>query len=107
MNVSVSGKYETPTFYGISQYKAVYNVDAGIGKQLFDKKGSLKLTVNDVFNTIRDRIYSNYQNLNLTIMDKTESRIIKLNFTYHFGKTSVKAVKHNAANEDEQKRAAN
>src|SRR6202000_843926 len=97
--------YESPTFYGISQYKSVYNVDADISTQLFNKKATLKLSVLDIFDTIRDRAHSDYQNLNLTIVDKTESRITKLSFIYRFGKSSVKAIKHDAANADEQSRA--
>jgi len=103
LNIPV--KYESPTFYGISLYKAAYYVDADITQQLFNKKASLKLSVFDIFNTKRDRLHSNYQNLNLEIMDKTESRMVRLNFTYHFGKTSVKTAKHEAANADEQNRA--
>jgi len=102
----ILGKYESPTFYGISEYKSAYNADAGISEQLFDKAGSLKLSVNDIFNTIRDRASAHYQNLDLTIVDKSETRIVRLSFTYRFGKTSVKTVKHRTANEEEQKRAA-
>ncbi|MDB5009504.1 MAG: hypothetical protein JWQ06_293, partial [Mucilaginibacter sp.] len=47
----VVGRYESPTFYGINQFKANYNVDVGISKQLFSKKASLKLSVSDIFNT--------------------------------------------------------
>ncbi|HEY0245424.1 MAG TPA: TonB dependent receptor [Mucilaginibacter sp.] len=104
INAELSGKYESPTFYGIGQFKANYNVDAGISKQLFNKKATLKLAVTDIFNTHRDKAHSTYQNLNLTIVDKIETRIVRLNFTYRFGKTSVKSIKHQTANEDEQKR---
>jgi len=105
ISADVSGKYESPAFYGISQYKAAYYVNADISKQLFDKRASLKLSVLDIFNTVRDRLVSNYQNLNLTVVDKTESRVVKLSFIYRFGKSTVKTVKHETANADEQTRA--
>jgi hypothetical protein len=99
------GHYESPTFYGVNQFKATYHIDAGISKQLFKKRGSLKLNASDIFNTIRDRSYTNYQNLNITGTDKKESQIVRLTFTYNFGKTSVKAApSHDTGNEDEQKR---
>ncbi|MGZ3753899.1 MAG: TonB-dependent receptor domain-containing protein [Mucilaginibacter sp.] len=104
LSAELSGVYDSPSFYGIAQFKAYYRIDAGIAKQLFDKKASIKLSVNDLFDTWRDRAYSNYQNLNLNIVDKIESRYVKLNFVYRFGKSSVKSVKHQAANEEEQKR---
>ena len=100
------GKYESPTFYGIDQFKSLYFVNAGISKQLFDKKGSLKLSINDIFNTLRDRGQINYQNLNVSIVDRKESRILQLGFIYRFGNISLKNImKPNAGSEDEQKRA--
>ncbi len=100
----IDGKYESPAFYGISQFKAAYGLNASISKQLFDKRGSLKLSAADIFNTVRDRYTINYQNLNLSSMDKRESQVIKLTFSYRFGKTAVKSLTHHTGDEDEQKR---
>jgi iron complex outermembrane receptor protein len=107
ITAELSGTYYSPTFYGISRFKSYNRVDVGIAKQLFDKKASIKLGVDDLFDTWRDRGYSNYQNLNLNIVDKVETRFVKLSFVYHFGKSSVKSIKHQNANEEEQKRIAN
>ncbi len=106
ISAELSGKYDSPSFYGTTQLKSYYRVDASLSKQLFDKRASLKLNLNDLFNTWRDRAYSNYQNLDLHLIDKAETRFVKLNFTYRFGQTSIKSVKHQNANEEEQKRAA-
>ncbi|MDB5114680.1 MAG: hypothetical protein JWQ79_172 [Mucilaginibacter sp.] len=106
MTAELYGKYESPTFYGIGQFKSNYLVNAGISKQLFGKNGTLRLSINDIFNTVRDRETVNYQNLNMKIYDKLETRIVRLGFTYHFGNISLKGVaKHSTANEEEQKRA--
>jgi iron complex outermembrane receptor protein len=105
ITAEVSGKYESPTFYGITKYKAQYAVNAAIGKQLFNKKGSIKLNASDIFNTLRDRGSINYQNLNMLVTDKKESQVVRLIFTWYFGKTSVKAASsHRTGNEEEQKR---
>jgi hypothetical protein len=101
----LSGEYESPNFYGINQNKARYWINAGIGTQMFNNRGSLKLNVSDIFNTQQDRGSINYQNLNFTVTDKKESQIARLTFTYRFGKASVKAVTtHRTGNEEEQKR---
>lgn len=108
VTATLSGAYESPNFYGISQNKARYSIDAGIGTQLFNKRGTLRFNVLDVFNTLRDRTQTNYQNLNLTVMDKKESQAGRLTFTYRFGKTTVKAAAdHRTGNEEEQKRIGN
>jgi hypothetical protein len=105
INAFVGGEYESPNFYGINQNKARYWINGGIGKQMFNKRGSLRLNVTDIFNTQKDRGHINYENLNLTIIDKKESQVAKLTFTYRFGKTSIKAVAaHRTGNEEEVKR---
>lgn len=98
------GSYETPSFYGISQFKANYYLDAYIGTQLFNSRVSLKLSMNDVFNTRRDRFSTNYQNLYMNTIDKTETQVVKLTFTYRFGKVATKSALHRTGNEDEQTR---
>lgn len=100
----IDGKYESPAFYGISQFKAAYGINASISKQLFDKRGSLKLSAIDIFNTVRDRYTINYQNLDLSSTDKRESQVVKLTFSYRFGKTAVRSLVHHTGNEDEEKR---
>ncbi|HVW97936.1 MAG TPA: TonB-dependent receptor [Mucilaginibacter sp.] len=105
ITATINGSYESPNFYGINQNKARYWVDAGIGTRLLNKRGTLRLSVIDVFNTLRDRASIDYQNINLTVVDKKESQIGRLTFTYRFGKTSVKAAAvHHTGNEEEQKR---
>jgi iron complex outermembrane receptor protein len=106
LSAEVTGKYESPFFYGVNQFKSNYAVDAGISQQLFNKRGSLKLSVSDIFNTLLYRNSTNYQNLNLTIVDKRESQVGRLTFTYRFGRSSIKtASTHTTGAEDEQKRA--
>jgi iron complex outermembrane receptor protein len=103
----VFGNYESPTFYGISQFKANYYVDAGISQQLFDTRGTIRLSASDIFNTKRDRYSTDYENLNMYTVDKIESQVVRLTFTYRFGKTTLKSSVHRPGNEEEQKRLNN
>jgi len=108
ITAELSGMYETPTLYGINELKQQYTVNAGIGKQVFNKRGNLKLSVIDIFNSDRYRYNVRYQNVDLTGIDKRETRRVMINFTYRFGKTSVKsASKHNTGSDDEQRRTGN
>ena len=104
VSAEVSGSYESPFFYGISQFKDVYSVNAGIGKQLFNKRGSIKLSATDIFNTLRDRYTINYQNIDIATVDKRESQRFTLTFTYRFGNTKIKGSQHHTGIEEEQKR---
>ncbi|MGY4539363.1 iron complex outermembrane receptor protein [Mucilaginibacter sp. UYNi724] len=99
------GKFETNTFYGIKQFRPAGFVDAGISKQILNKRGRISLVGNDIFKLNRDRASINYQNLNINILDRREYRKVYINFSYRFGKTSVKgSAKHVTGNEDEQNR---
>ncbi len=106
LSAQIYGYYETPSFYGVVQYKSNYYVNAGLSQQLFNKRGSLKLAVSDIFNTQRDRGRSDYDGLDYSVVDKRETQVARLTFTYRFGKISVKNVTHHTGNEDEQKRTA-
>jgi len=104
----ITGRYESPTLYGVNQLKQSYAVNAGISKSLFNKRASIKINLNDVFNTDRDRNYAVYQNIDLSEYNKKETRILRIGFSYRFGKTSVKsATKHNTGSDDEQRRTGN
>jgi len=108
VSAELSGKYESPTLYGVNELKQSYTVNAGIGKQMFNKRGNLKLSVIDIFNSDRDRYHILYQNVDLTGLNKRETRRVMVNFTYRFGKTSIKsASKHNTGSDDEQRRTGN
>jgi outer membrane receptor protein involved in Fe transport len=106
VTAEINGNYESPTFFGLKQFKANYYVNAGISKQLWNKRGSIRLNAGDIFNTNRDRYAVNYENVNFNLVNKIETQILRLTLTYKFGKSTVKAAKaHRTGNEDEQKRA--
>jgi hypothetical protein len=94
--------------YGVNNLKSSYTVNAGISRQILNKLGTLKLTVMDIFNTDRVRNYAIYQNINLSENSKRDTRIVRLNFSYRFGKSTVKsAAKRNTGNDDERRRTGN
>jgi iron complex outermembrane recepter protein len=99
----LSGRYETPSYYGLNQYKSYHNIDAGISKQLFNKTASVRLSVVDIFNNVRDRSRTDFENVNMTGIDKRESQIAMLTFTYRFGR-ALKSISHHTGNEEEIKR---
>jgi iron complex outermembrane receptor protein len=108
ISAEISGRYESPTLYGVNKLKQSYSVNAGISKQLFNKRGSIKINLNDVFNTDRDLNHAVYQNVDLSEINKKETRVWRIGFSYRFGKATVKsATKHNTGSDDEQRRTGN
>jgi iron complex outermembrane receptor protein len=97
--------YESPTFYGIRQYRPTFVSSAGVSKDIFHKLGKLSINVNDIFKTYKDQTLTNYQNIHQRIVDIREYRKVFINFSYRFGSTTVKgSAGHVTGNEDVQSR---
>jgi hypothetical protein len=68
-------------------------------------KGNIKVSVSDIFNTMRWRGTSNFVGQYLVGQFRWESQQLKLNFSYRFGKNTVKAARQRKTGvEDESNR---
>lgn len=85
--------YQSPQVYGTYLARPIYSTNLGISKSFANHKASLKLAVNDLFNTQQIRIRSTVQRQDYRLAQKTESRIFRLTFTYNFGSSTVKAAR--------------
>jgi len=79
---------------GLFRMKPMYALDLGVQKSILDKKGTLKLNVTDVFNT--QRFQGEFENGGrfTSVRSKWESQQVRLNFTYRFGNSNVKAARN-------------
>lgn len=104
----VSGFYSSPSIWqGIFRSKAMYGIDGGLQKALFKGKGNLKLAVSDIFRTMRWAGESNFTGTYGRASGRWESRQFKINFSYRFGNTQVKAARQRKTGlDDESKRAS-
>ncbi|SFE87568.1 Outer membrane receptor proteins, mostly Fe transport [Chitinophaga sp. CF118] len=90
---------------GLFKMKPMYAMDFGISKQVLNKKGSVKLSVNDVFNNQVFRGTFENAGRYSSVRSKWESQQVRLNFTYRFGSTSIKEARSRRTGlEDEQNR---
>jgi len=103
-----SGFYSSPSVYqGTFETKAIWSIDGGIQKSLFNKKANLKVSVSDIFNTLHFSASSNFAGQKIIASGASESRMLKVAFTYRFGNTQVKAARQrNTSSDDESKRVS-
>ncbi len=101
--VEITTAYNGPNMLGLFKTQALGSVHAGLQKKVFDKKGSFRLNVTDIFYTNRPRYSVAYPGLDATFYNYPETRIIRLNFTYNIGKTGEAMRKRNGQ-EKERKR---
>lgn len=98
----VSGFYRTEGIDGIFRIKGFGSVNLGISKQMLKNKGSLRLSIRDVFYTQKIKGESRYSNIDATFQQVRDSRVVNLSFTYRFnkGKINNNQRKRGGANEE-------
>jgi hypothetical protein len=75
---------------GIFERKSFFTSDFGFSKNFLDNKLSLKISIQDIFNSLSTKTYVDYQGINTYSMLKNESRILGINIKYRFGNLSAK-----------------
>lgn len=99
------GMYNAPTvMMGTFRMKSMWNIDAGLQKQVMKGKGTIRASVSDIFRTMQFRGSSVFAGQETTNRFRFESRQFKLNFVYRFGNSQVKAARQRATGTDEENR---
>ncbi|OQP66932.1 TonB-dependent receptor [Niastella vici] len=103
-----SGFYASPSIWqGTIKSSKMWSVDGGFSKTILKGSGTFKASVSDIFHTMKWRGTSNFAGQSLVASGNFESRQLKLNFTYRFGNSQVKAARQRkTGTEEENKRAA-
>ena len=89
----ISGMYRTAGQEGVIRFNARGMVSGGISQQILKNKGTLRLTVRDIFYTQRGEASSRYGNVDMTMQQWGDTRIVGLGFTYRFSKGKVSTQK--------------
>ncbi|MEO6000955.1 MAG: TonB-dependent receptor [Chitinophagaceae bacterium] len=104
-STEVTGFYNATNLEGTMKSNTMWKVDWGVQKKVFDQKGTVKLSVNDVFNSMKWSGSTNFGGVNMKLANRWESQQLKLAFTYRFGNKNVKSARErNTGLEDEQRR---
>jgi hypothetical protein len=97
--------YQSPQVYGTYLARPIYSTNVGISKSFAAQRATIKLAINDLFNTQKIRIRSTVVNQDYLLMQKAESRIFRLGFSYNFGSNKIMAVRErsNGASGEQQR----
>lgn len=79
---------------GLFQMKAMYALNGGLQKQILNKKGTIRLNVNDIFATQRFRGTYKITNRDMGLKTGWDSRQVRLSFSYRFGNSNVKEARN-------------
>jgi iron complex outermembrane recepter protein len=83
----VSSWFNAGTKEAIFKTSAFGSVDFGVKKKILNDKASIRLNVTDIFNTQRYRQTVQFANMDFTYQRKWESRGVRLQLLWAFGKT--------------------
>lgn len=85
-SAELSGFYRSKGIEGQIIIDPMWRLDAGVQKQILKKKGTLKLSIRDIFKSQNFTGGVRYQDIDAHIKNTRDSRIASLTFTYRFGK---------------------
>lgn len=105
-SAEVSGFYNSKLLEGVFTIKPFGMLNLGVGKQIMKNKGTIRLTVRDVFYSRINKGESRYGNVDARFQENGDSRQVNLGFSYRFSKGKVNGAPKRRAGSatDEQNR---
>ncbi|WP_293306637.1 outer membrane beta-barrel family protein [Pedobacter sp. UBA5917] len=102
-SAELNAYFNSKSVYGISTERSYHSVSAAFQKNLLKDKASLKLLVNDIFQSSQYKQFTRYQNIDMNSHVNVDGRRVMLSFSYRFGNPfSIK--ERRSSNDDIQNR---
>jgi hypothetical protein len=79
----------------------------GVQQKVLKSAGTIKLSFTDVFNSLHWKGVSDFGGAHLEASGHPESQQLKINFSYRFGKSQLKAARQRKASIDEENKRLN
>lgn len=88
----LSGYYQTKSQIDLQEWlEPQGELNIGVGKQIMKKKGTLRLSIRDLTYFVNYNGYSTFENSTEPFTVKWDSRVVRLSFSWRFGK-AMKAI---------------
>jgi iron complex outermembrane recepter protein len=101
-SLELSGWFNYQNVSTIYKSKPIGSLNTGVKKNILHNKATIKLSVNDIFNTQRWAQTVNNGSLQMSTYRKWESRNIGISFSYRFGNQKIKSARERSTgNADE------
>jgi iron complex outermembrane recepter protein len=106
-SAEVSSWYVSRASEGLVVGKPMYAINAGISKQLLDKKLTIRLNAQDIFRTQGFGGSQKYQNLDIKVKGRWDSQQVRLTASYRFGNQKVQQARRRDGGADDEKNRIN
>jgi hypothetical protein len=98
--------YQARQIYGFMDVKPNWMLNAGVQKNFWDKRATIRLNVQDIFWKGYPRATSTYTGYQEDFIAIRDTRQATISFTYRFGKTSIPQSRRRGGGAEEEKRRA-
>lgn len=102
----VSGWYRSKGIYGFFVSRPMGAFSLGVQKTMLDKKLTIKANINDPLFLNRFRGSANYQDIDLNVYSRWESRVARVTLTYNFGNQNVKGARQRSTGTESERNRA-
>jgi outer membrane receptor protein involved in Fe transport len=102
----INGGYRTAGLEGVIRMQSIGVLSIGFSQQVFQNKGSIRLSVRDILYTQRGRATTKYGNVDAAFQEVRDSRTVSIGFSYRFSKGKMTGQKKKAsgsANEEQDR----
>jgi hypothetical protein len=103
LSADATVNYQSGLRYSIYKVGQSWSLDLGVSKSFRDKRANIKLAVSDILNTRSQHVSTQYANLNTTIDQKRETRVVRLSLSYSFGSTKISGPKQTVKSDEENR----
>jgi outer membrane receptor protein involved in Fe transport len=106
-SAELNGVYRGKEVYGFLDVDPIWFLSAGVQKQFWDKKASLKLNVTDAFYTNKTRGYTTLARYAENFYQRRDTQVATISFTYRFGNAQASPSRRRTGGAEEETRRAN
>ncbi|HWB27812.1 MAG TPA: TonB-dependent receptor [Chitinophagaceae bacterium] len=102
--LELSGFYRSRMIEGILVARPMGKADFAVAKSIMKKKGMIRVNISDFMNLQSFRGYSRYQNVDVTIHNRWDNRVVNVSFTWRFNKgQSLQHHDHSSAGDEKSR----
>jgi len=107
IGLELSGRYSSSQLISNIITRPRCWIDLGIQRKILKDRGSIKVAINDIFDTGRGSAYAKYGNVDIDVKNYNDSRRLQISFNYNFGKAEFKTRSNRStASSEEQSRSS-